>query len=162
MYYTTDKQTLTIEFLLAPSNRYVGWVVYNNAYYWGSANTLERLEHNVQQSLWKSHGKGLNIRLRLASKPTEREFVPLDKMSNHFKGRAYFAHKMIDTVRKDQRPVFKRTIKKSTVSKFDIAEPVMEEPRKITKTTHFYEVQNGILYVYEKKLIATYEVEDAK
>lgn len=156
MYYTTNKQTLTIEFLLAPSNRYVGWVVYNNAYYYGSANTLERLEHNVQQNLWKSYGKGLNVRLRLASKPTEREFVPLDKMSNHFKSRAYFAHKMVDTVRKDQRPVFKRTVEKTV-------EPVVkQQPKKENKTTHFYEVQNGILYVYEKKLIATYEVEQCQ
>ena len=157
-FYTTKKETLTMDFVLAPSGRYVGWVVYNNGYFFSSAEKLEDLHHNIRNKIQKKLGNGLRLSLVLASKPTEREFVPLNLMPKKLKTQSYFNHKLTDKVEKYQKSVFERLENKIPVVKKEKIEKKINE----NKTIHFYEVQNGVLYVYEKKLVAKYEVEQCQ
>ena len=145
--------TLTVNFLLAPTNRYVGQVVYNNGYFFGSANTIDRLIHNVGQSLWKFYGKNLNVKLYLASKPTAKCDVPLHKMSVKFKSRSYFGHKLTSCATEEQKEVINR-----------IMPTPVETPRqpcvtyKPKEEEFICKEKDGYMYIYKLAEVAKYKM----
>ena len=104
----SEKVTLTADFVLAPSNRYCGWVIFNNGYYFGSGNTLTKMIRNIKQKLWKKYHNTISFNIMLAPKPTDRSEVPTNKMSTHFCTGSYFNHKATDFLTKDQAETFER------------------------------------------------------
>ena len=151
-----ERETRIVNFILAPSNRYVGWVVYNNGYYFGSANTLSRLLHNVNLSIYRLHK--ITLRLRLASKPTEKNEVPLEKMTEHFKTGSYFNHTLTGRLTKEQAQVHKRAIAETESA---LTEPITEpEPISVkpSKREFICEERDGEMIVYELREFARYKL----
>lgn len=145
----------TIYFCLSPANKYVGWTIYENGYYFGSGNTLDEMDKNVRATLYfkkKISRRGFT----LASAPTKRENVPLDKMSKMFLSKSWYGHKMSDSLTAAQ-------------VKFNATRPVVQtEPKKETPAPveqkydyYSYKVVDGKLCVYGCKLINEFPLETA-
>lgn len=145
----------TIYFCLSPANKYVGWTIYENGYYFGSGNTLDEMDKNVRATLYfkkKISRRGFT----LASAPTKRENVPLDKMSKIFLSKNWYGHKMSDSLTAAQ-------------VKFNATRPVVQtEPTKETPAPvepkydyYSYKVVDGKLCVYGCKLINEFPLETA-
>lgn len=151
--FYTERPTRTVDFVLAPSDKYVGWCIYNNAYYFGSANNLSRLLHNVNQSIYKAHK--MHLSLRLASKQTDRKDVPVDKMTNHFKTGSYFNHKTTGFLTEEQAEIFERMKPK--------AEPKAEpkpEPKPVSKVNEEFvcEEKDGAMVVFKLIEVARFKL----
>ena len=74
-------------------------------------------------------------------------------MNNIFKGKFWNNHGMTTMIKEAQEIEPKKEEQMPCV-------PSIEKNKKDTK--YLYEIKDGVLYVYEKKLIAKYEVEDEK
>lgn len=157
-----ERETRIVNFILAPSNRYVGWVVYNNGYYFGSANTLSRLLHNVNLSLYRLHK--ITLRLRLASKPTEKDEVPMDKMSQHFLTSSYFNHKLTGLLTAEQAKVHERTKVKTEPEPKSEPDAMIEAAKELGVPVMPYdrefvcEEKDGEMIVYELREFARYKL----
>lgn len=149
----------TCNFILAPSNRYVGWVVHNNGYFFGSASTLGGLIRNVKQTLWKTYGSGVIFTIHLASKPTEKENMPFEKMSSRFKTRCYFGHKTKDKLTKEQKTTWERA-KKLPILSGDTHEKVKAIFTKTEPAEYVYKEDNGYIIVSEVREVARYKLYD--
>lgn len=103
-----ERVVLTADFVLAPSNRYCGWVVFNNGYWFGSGNTLLKMIRNIKQTLWKKYHETISFNIMLAPKPADRSEVPIEKMSSQFRGASYFNHKMTGLLTEEQAETFER------------------------------------------------------
>lgn len=82
-----------INFCRAPSGLWIGWLVRNNAHYWGSGRTLDLCAAHVKGTLYQAHKKTGGISTAgyyIASKPTAYADVPVDLMDKKFKTRAWF------------------------------------------------------------------------
>ena len=151
-----EKETRIVNFVLAPSNRYVGWVIYNNAYYFGSANTLGRLIHNVNLSLYRIHK--ITLKLRLASKPTDKQWVPVNKMTEHFKSGSYFNHKLTGMLTEEQAIIHERS-KPQTFEEHAEAAGVSFP---LLKHEYVCEEKDGEMIVYELREFARYKLHNNK
>lgn len=150
-----EREERVVHFVLAPSNRYVGWIVYNNAYYFGSANRLGRLLHNVNLAVYRLHQNRVKFKLRLASKPTDRKDVPVDKMTDHFKSGSYFNHKITGFLTEDQAETFER-MKPKVEPK---AEPKVE-PKPVQKVNEEFvcEEKDGEMVVFKLVEVARFKL----
>ena len=157
-------ETYVANFILAPSNRYVGWVVYNNGYFFGSGNTLTRMLRNIKLVMYKQYGRWKEFKLVLANKSTPKEFVPLEKMADRFKTMSYFAHKTKDRVTKDQIPTFNRIKQNNSMigcNTYNKVEGVMNpepRPRKTNQPEYICKEINDEMVVFEIKEIARYKL----
>lgn len=140
-----------IDFVLAPSNKYVGWVVYNNGYFFGSGNNLSRMVHNVKQGIYKTFKGKVKLVCHLASRPTERHDVPVHKMTEHFKTMSYFAHKTTGFLTEEQAETFERIKPK--------AEPTAElKPAPKTNEEFVCEERDGVMIVYKLVEVNRYKL----
>lgn len=151
-----EKENLKCEFLLAPSNKYVGWAVFNNGYYFGSGNNLSSMMHNVKQSLWKVFKSKKLFRLNLATKPTDRSDVPVEKMTDRFKTVSYFNHKIKDTLTKEQAEIHEET--KSNVDPLIEAAKTLGVSTIPTESEFVCEEKDGEMIVYELRVYARYKL----
>lgn len=81
-----------VHFCRAPSGLWIGWIVKDNAHYWGSGRTMDLMATHVKNTLYaakKCSTAGYNI----ASKPCDYDGVPLDLMDKKFKTRAWYGGK---------------------------------------------------------------------
>lgn len=151
-------ETYIANFILAPSNRYVGWIVYNNGYFFGSGNTITRMIRNIKQVLYKIYGNR-KWDIVLASKSTPKEEVPLHKMAKKFQTLSYFGHKLTDRLTKDQKVVWNRSKPKTSVTET----PVTKTPKpKSNKAEYLCKEVNGEMVIYEIKEVARYKIFNRK
>lgn len=144
-----------IYFCLGPANYYVGWTIYNNGYYFGSGNTIEQCFDNVRQSIYcktRMSKRGFT----LASKPTDRKDVPIEKMPRGFKTRCWFGHKLTDVVTDSQ----KRFNATRPITGEDVLDSCEEEPT-ISYDYYTYKVVDGKLRIYGCKFINEFPLETA-
>lgn len=144
--YTTEKAKLTANFILAPSNRYVGWVIFNNGYFFGSGITLLKMMRNIKQNLWKAYGNKRMFKVSLASKPTDSLDVPEDKMTDRFKVCSYYAQKITGILTRDQWNSVNKT--KPETIKVAVAE----------HTEYICEEKDGEMIVYQLTEIKRYKL----
>lgn len=152
----------TVNFLIAPSNKYVGWVVYNNGYFFGSGNNLSSMIRNIRQKLWKTYGRSVGIKMHIASRPTLFDAVPLEKMSDRFKAVSYFKHKTTDRLTKEQRNSWERTRRIPEM-------PLLDEPTppivsiapiapKPAEQEFICKEKDGYMVIYQLKEVAKYKM----
>lgn len=151
----SEKVTLMADFVLAPSNRYCGWVVFNNGYWFGSGNTLTKMIRNIKQTLWKKYHDAISFNIILAPKPTDRSEVPTNKMSGHFRAGSYFNHKITGFLTEDQVETFERMKPK--------AEPMVEpkpEPKPVQKVNEEFvcEEKDGVMVVFKLVEVARFKL----
>lgn len=80
----TQGYSKTIYFCKSPySDKWIGWIIKDNAHYWGSGRTLDDLVMHVKNTLY-SYKQCSTAGYILDTKPTPIEEVPLDKMSKMF------------------------------------------------------------------------------
>lgn len=158
-------ETYIANFILAPSNRYVGWIVYNNGYFFGSGNSLTAMVRNIKQVLYKRYGNR-KWDIIIASKSTPKEEVPLEKMASKFKTLSYFAHKTKDKITKDQIPTFNRIKQNNSMIGCNtynkIEGKINPEPhtRKTNQPEYICKEVNGEMVIYEVKEVARYKMSD--
>ena len=81
-----------INFCRAPSGLWVGWIVKDNAHYWGSGRTMDDLVKHVKFTLYSAK-KCSTAGYGIASKPTPQDEVPLEVMDKKFQTRAWYGGK---------------------------------------------------------------------
>ena len=149
-----------IDFCKGPKKGlWIGCAEYNNGKYFATGRTLDVMVTNIKTG----GARVFHVSARqfvLSSKqmePGEFESKYIKFASNIFKGRFWYNHEI-------PKPK-EETIKKEP----EIKEKEVEQMAQIPSVQEFkqdkkylYEIKDGVLYVYEKKLIAKYEVEDAK
>ena len=150
-----ERVVLQADFVLAPSNRYCGWVVFNNGYWFGSGNTLLKMIRNIKQTLWKKYHETISFNIMLAPKPSDRSEVPVEKMSSQFRGASYFAHKMTGLLTEEQAETFERMKPK--------VEPVAEpkpEPKPVQKANEEFvcEEKDGAMVVFKLVEVARFKL----
>lgn len=79
-----------IRFCKAPSGQWVGWIIKNNAHYWGSGRTLDDMCVHVKNTLYQGLKGASVIGYIIDTKPTPIDEVPVDLMSKGFRTRAWF------------------------------------------------------------------------
>jgi hypothetical protein len=146
-----------IDFCKGPKKGlWVGCAEYNNGKYFATGRTLDNMVKNI-----KTGGARIfNVSARqfiLSSKQMETgEFEQkyYKFMNNIFKGKFWNNHGMTTMIKEAQEIEPKKEEQMSCIPSS------IEKNKKDTK--YLYEIKDGVLYVYEKKLIAKYEVEDEK
>lgn len=81
-----------INFCRAPSGLWVGWIVRDNAHYWGSGRTMDDLVRHVKFTLYTAK-KCSTAGYVIATKPTPQDEVPLEIMDKKFQTRAWYGGK---------------------------------------------------------------------
>ena len=81
-----------VHFCRAPSGLWIGWIVKDNAHYWGSGRTMDLMATHVKNTLYAAK-KCSTAGYIIASKPCEYAEVPLDLMDKKFKTRAWYGGK---------------------------------------------------------------------
>lgn len=145
-----------IDFCKGPKNGlWIGCAEYNNGKYFATGRTLDIMVTNI-----KTGGARIfNVSARqfiLSSKQMETgefESKYIKFASNIFKGRFWYNN---ETIKPKEET--KTESKKEVEQMAQI--PSVQEFKQDKK--YLYEIKDGILYVYEKKLVAKYEVEDEK
>lgn len=138
-----------VDFCKSPKGFWVGCGEYQNGRAYASGRTLDILVKHIKMVVYKTWGISAR-NVMLSSKQMEQgefEAKHLAYMNNKTKGKFWSEPKQ----------------KKITV----VAEPVIEreEPKDEVKekkresTKFIYEEKNGVLYVYEKKLVGEYQLE---
>lgn len=158
-----------VNFILAPTNRYVGWIIYNNAHWFGSGETLSLMYHNIRQKMWKEYGTESmpKLKFRIAPAPTKPEDVPIQFMSERFLQRAYYGGKKKPRAYRkvEPTPIYNtmtaNDFARGVLPKEQHVEPVAEPVE--TKTTckpdateyDYYDQQviDGVLHVYGIKRV---------
>lgn len=133
-----------INYCLAPSGNYVGWIVVDNGHYFGSGRTIDAMLKNVKYTLY--FHKRMSVKgLYLNDKPTLLPEVPVQFMTKAFKTRAWFNH--------HNGPV--------TETKFVHISNESTKPVESEETYDFYEYKkvNGVLEVYGCKKIKEYQLQ---
>ena len=142
-----------VYYTLAPSGRYVGWTFYENGIYYASDVTIEGVFAGVKHQLYLN--KKVSYRgYTLATKPTPRDQVPIDRMKQAFLTRAYWGRKSTDTLTAEQKAV-QRRIKDLQAKDAPVVEP--EEP-KVEYDYYDYKFEDGNLVVFGCKKVAEYPV----
>lgn len=142
-----------IDFCKGPKNGlWIGCAEYNNGKYFATGRTLDVMVQNIKTG----GARVFHVSARqfiLSSKqmePGEFESKYIKFASNIFKGRFWYNH---ETIKPKEET--KTESKKEVEQMAQI--PSVQEFKQDKK--YLYEIKDGILYVYEKKLIAKYEVE---
>lgn len=145
-----------IDFCKGPKNGlWIGCAEYNNGKYFATGRTLDNMVKNVKMG----GAKIFNVSARqfiLSSRQMETgEFEQKYYifMSNIFRGK-YWNNHGVTTIIKETKEIEQKKEEKMPCI------PSTKEAKKDIK--YVYEIKDGVLYVYEKKLIAKYEVEDEK
>lgn len=145
-----------IDFCKGPKNGlWIGCAEYNNGKYFATGRTLDIMVTNIKTG----GARTFNVSARqfiLSSKQMETgefESKYIKFASNIFKGRFWYNN---ETIKPKEET--KTESKKEVEQMAQI--PSVQEFKQDKK--YLYEIKDGILYVYEKKLVAKYEVEDEK
>ena len=150
--YTTDKAVLTANFILAPSNRYVGWVEFNNGYWFGSGYTLLKMIRNIKQNLWKCYGSKKMFKILLASKPSAVEDVPEDKMTDRFKMCSYYATTKTGKLTRGQLNTEKKEPVLPKVERVELGVP------PVSNCEYICEEKDGEMIVYQLTEVKRYKL----
>ena len=78
-----------IHFCRAPSGLWIGWIVKDNAHYWGSGRTMDDLVMHVKNTLYQAK-KCSTAGYIIASRPSTPDEVPMSVMGQTFKTRAWY------------------------------------------------------------------------
>lgn len=79
-----NKYPKTIYFCRSPySDKWIGWIIKDNAYYWGSGRSLDDLVMHVKGTLY-GYKQCSTAGYIIDTKPTPVDQVPVDKMSKMF------------------------------------------------------------------------------
>lgn len=114
----------TIRFCRAPSGLWVGWLMKDNAHYWGSGRTLDKLVQNCKNTLYQAH-KGVSTHgYYLDSKPTPIDDMPVEIMNKSFQTRAWYGGRTkkaeaLGGVNTQTTEPTKRAPRKQTVQEID-------------------------------------------
>lgn len=98
-----------IKFCRAPSGLWIGWIVKDNAHYWGSGRTMDLMATHVKNTLYSAK-KCSTAGYVIASRPSTWDEVPSTLMDKKFKTRAWWGGKG-----KEQQKVV--VVKTKTVTK---------------------------------------------
>lgn len=98
-----------IKFCRAPSGLWIGWIVKDNAHYWGSGRTMDIMATHVKNTLYSAK-KCSTAGYVIASRPSTWDEVPSSLMDKKFKTRAWWGGKG-----KEQQKVV--VVKTKTVTK---------------------------------------------
>lgn len=145
-----------IDFCKGPKNGlWIGCAEYNNGKYFATGRTLDIMVTNI-----KTGGARIfNVSARqfiLSSKQMETgefESKYIKFASNIFKGRFWYNYETIKPKEETKTESKKKVEQMAQI-------PSVQEFKQDKK--YLYEIKDGVLYVYEKKLVAKYEVEDEK
>lgn len=77
-----------VNFCKAPSGLWIGWIVKDNAHYWGSGRTMELMFIHTKNSLYTAKHCS-TAGYAIATKPSFIKDVPVEYMSKNFKTRAW-------------------------------------------------------------------------
>lgn len=138
-----------IHFCRAPSGLWIGWIVKDNAHYWGSGRTMDDLVVHVKNTLYQAK-KCSTAGYIIASRPSTPDEVPLNVMGQNFKTRAWYG----GTARAQE-----------AVEKAMLEEEKRTKQQEIKDTVYdYYEAitKDGVLTVYGiiKKEVATYKLKE--
>lgn len=134
-----------IKFCRAPSGLWIGWIVKDNAHYWGSGRTMDLMATHVKNTLYTAK-KCSTAGYVIASRPSTWDEVPSELMDKKFKTRAWWGGKG-----KEQQKVV--VVKTKTITK---------QPRKAHQQEQYdyYEtkMEGGDLVVFGiiKRQVARY------
>lgn len=147
---------LFVDFCKSPKGLWVGCGEYNNGRIFASGRTLDILVDHIKNQAYKTWRMSARNVL-LSSKQMETgEFEMRHKrfMSARFLGKFWnsFTKKQLKKARVETHQKEETSVK--------VAKNVISKPEN--KTGYTYEEKDGILYVYETKLIAQYEVYGGK
>lgn len=138
-----------VDFCKSPKGFWVGCGEYQNGRAYASGRTIDILVKHIKTVVYRTWGISAR-NVMLSSRQMEQgEFQTKHGMFMHNKFRGKFW-----TEPKQK----KTTIVKEP--KIETEEPKEKEKEKKKESTKFvYEEKNGVLYVYEKKLVGEYQLE---
>lgn len=116
---------------------WIGWLEYNNGIYFNSGHTLDELVRHTKHTMWTKGVSGRQI--YLDTKPSDITSVPMEKMSNIFRGRYWNkgAGKLTDV-----NPAFTLPVVQSEAEQ----KPAKQKEREYDY--YEYKVRDGKLILY--------------
>ena len=118
-----------VHFCRAPSGLWIGWIVKDNAHYWGSGRTMDLMATHVKNTLYAAK-KCSTAGYIIASKPCDYAEVPLDLMDKKFKTRAWYGGKgkeyALPPIAESKSKTMKATKATEPEQQYDYYETAME------------------------------------
>lgn len=139
-----------VDFCKSPKGFWVGCGEYQNGRAYASGRTLDILVKHIKTVVYRTWGMSAR-NVVLSSRQMEQgefEAKHLAYMGNKFKGKFW----------NEQKAKKLTVVKKPTIETEEKEEP-KEKEKKRESTKFIYEEKNGVLYVYEKKLVGEYQLE---
>lgn len=135
-----------VKFCRAPSNYWVGSVMYKNGTYFVSGNTMEELYQHAAKRLYNLDRVPRSL-VQIESRQSLPSEMPIDKMSKTFKTRFWLPKNVV----------------LESPGEIAAKEPVVitktEKPAKIKYDYHTYKIVNGKLIVYGVCKLAEYALD---
>lgn len=139
-----------VDFCKSPKGFWVGCGEYQNGRAYASGRTIDILVKHIKTVVYKTWGISAR-NVMLSSRQMEQgefEAKHLAYMGNKFKGKFW----------NEPKPQKLKVVTKQTIETEEAEKPKEKETKR-ESTKFIYEEKNGVLYVYEKKLVGEYQLE---
>jgi hypothetical protein len=140
-----------VDFCKSPKGFWVGCGEYQNGRAYASGRTIDILVKHIKTVVYRTWGISARNVILSSRQMEQGEFQAkhMAYMGNKFKGKFW----------NEPKPTKLKVITEPVIEREEPKEKEEVKEKKKESTKFIYEEKNGVLYVYEKKLVGQYQLE---